>query len=128
MKRTPLNRKTPLKAKTGLKRSGPIQRRTRINQVSKKRSALNRKRRTFVEEQLGLRPLCEAGPIIMRAGHQPKCQRVSMEIHEPVLRSSGGSITSVENSISICRLCHRWVHDNVRSALELGLIKKAESP
>ena len=128
MKRTPLKRKTPLKSKTGLKRGGPIQRRTQINQVSKKRAALNRKRRTFVHEQLRLRPLCEAGPKIMRAGHQPNCQKVSMEIHEPVLRSAGGSITSVKNSIAICRLCHTWVHDNVGTALELGLIKKAESP
>jgi hypothetical protein len=38
-----------------------IQRRKRLRRVSKKRAALNAKRREFVREQLEKRPWCEAG-------------------------------------------------------------------
>ena len=106
MKRTPLKRKTPLK------RSGSL------SPVSKKRQKLNVKRRAFVKEELDKRQFCEAAiPDI--------CTKYSTEIHEPILRSLGGSILDISNSVAICRMCHRWVHDNVGEAKKLGLIKSA---
>jgi len=106
MKRTPLKRKTPLR------RSGSL------NPVSKKRAKTNTKRRAFVKEELDKRQFCEARiPEV--------CTRYSTELHEPILRSLGGSILDVENSVAICRMCHRWVHDNVGEAKKLGLIKSA---
>ena len=104
MKRTPLKRKTPLK------RTGSLA------PVSKKRARTNRQRAKFVQEELSNRQWCEA--------HVPNvCTRYSVEIHEPFPRSLGGSILDRANSIAICRACHRWVHDNVKEACQLGLLK-----
>lgn len=104
MKRTPLKRKTPLK------RTGSL------SPVSKRRAKTNTKRRAFVKEELDKRPYCEANiPDV--------CTRYSTELHEPILRSLGGSILDVSNSVAICRMCHTWVHNNVGQAKELGLIK-----
>jgi hypothetical protein len=106
MKRTPLKRKTPMK------RTGSL------SPVSKSRAGLNKKRRAFVKEELDKRPYCEA--------HIPEvCSRFATELHEPILRSLGGSILDISNSVAICRLCHTWVHDNVGLAKELGLIKSS---
>lgn len=111
MKRTPLKRKTPLK-RTPLKRTGSLA------PVSKKRAKTNRQRAKFVKEELDKRRWCEA--------HIPgTCTRYATEIHEPILRSLGGSILDAANSVAICRLCHTWVHDNVGEAKKLGLIKSA---
>ena len=104
LKRTPLQRKTPLK------RTGSLA------PVSKRRAKTNRQRRKFVEEELTNRVYCEAKiPNV--------CTTYSVEIHEPILRSQGGSILDRANSVAICRMCHRWVHDNVGEAMKLGLIK-----
>tara|TARA_R100001163_G_C5020040_1_gene163093 strand:- start:609 stop:950 length:342 start_codon:yes stop_codon:yes gene_type:complete len=104
LKRTPLKRKTPLK------RTGSLA------PVSKRRAKTNRQRRKFVHEELSNRIYCEAKiPNV--------CNRYSTEIHEPILRSQGGSILDRANSVAICRMCHRWVHDNVGEAMKLGLIK-----
>ena len=106
MKRTPLKRKTPLK------RTGSL------SPVSKKRAKTNRQRAKFVKEELDKRQYCEA--------HIPNiCSRWATEIHEPILRSAGGSILDAANSVAICRMCHRWVHDNVAEAKKVGLIKTA---
>ena len=106
MKRTPLKRKTPLK------RSGSLA------PVSKKRAKTNRARRKFVQEELEKRNWCEAHIAQV-------CTRRATEIHEPILRSAGGSILDAATSVAICRMCHRWVHDNVKEAKRLGLIKTA---
>ena len=106
MKRTPLKRKTPLK------RTGSL------SPVSKKRAKTNRQRAKFVKEELDKRQYC--------AAHIPNiCSRWATEIHEPILRSAGGSILAADNSVAICRMCHRWVHDNVAEAKKMGLIKTA---
>jgi hypothetical protein len=70
-----------------------------------------------------MRPFCEAGPVISSSGSNSHCQRYAVELHEPILRSAGGSITDVSNSVAICRLCHTWIHDNVGESIKLGLIK-----
>ena len=107
MKRTPLKRKTPLK------RTGSLA------PVSKKRAKTNRQRAKFVQEELSNRAYCEAKiPQV--------CTRWSTEIHEPYPRSLGGSILDRANSVAICRMCHRWVHDNVAEAEKIGLLKRTE--
>lgn len=104
MKRTPLKRKTPLK------RTGSLA------PVSKKRARTNKQRAKFVQEELSNRQWCEA-----KIGGV--CTRRAVEIHEPLPRSLGGSILDRANSVAICRQCHRWVHDNVKEACQLGLLK-----
>ena len=104
MKRTPLKRKTPLK------RTGSLV------PVSKRRAKTNRQRAKFVKEELGKRQWCEAHIASV-------CTRYAVEIHEPIPRSLGGSILDRANSVAICRPCHRWIHDNVKEAMKLGLLK-----
>jgi len=125
MKRTPLKRKTPLKSKTPLKRKTPLK------PISDKRRKAAGARRTFVREQLSLRPYCEAGLKIgdyctqhhLNAG---SCSKYAVDIHEPLTRARGGSIVDPENSVSLCRICHDWIHNNPKAATELGLLKRAE--
>lgn len=98
MKRTPLKRKTPLKPR------------------SDKTAAKYVDRRAFVADQLRRRPCCEF-PL--------RCWNRAVDIHEPLLRSRGGSILDPENTVALCREHHDWVHANPAKATELGLMKSA---
>jgi hypothetical protein len=118
MKRTPLKRKTPLR------------------RVSNKREAIIRSRRKFVREQLIKRPWCEAGQIIGSATGQwamiggiriwSYCKRVSTELHEPLTRArmpGPDTILDETNSVSLCRRCHFWIHENPKCAESIGLLR-----
>lgn len=106
-----------------MKRSGPIKRKSPMKRQSAKTRSATPARRSFVAEQLADRPYCEAGVLIEDDRHE--CGMHSTEIHEPLRRSQGGSITDVENSVSICRACHRWVHDHPRLSYDLGLLVRS---
>ena len=99
--------------------------RTRVKSRSSKAAALGPKRRAFVAEQLDARPMCEAGKLI-RGAHGSSCTVRATVIHEPLLRSRGGSTIDVDNSVAICDPCHRWVHDHPMLATELGLMRSAQ--
>ncbi len=126
MKRSPLNRYTPLQ------RGGPLKRTTRLNPVSKKRQAIQGERRRMVKEELTNRPDCEAGPLILgwhtahgeQSNHE--CSGVSTDIHEPLTRGRGGSITDPANTVALCRSCHDWIHAYPLVATGLGLLRRAE--
>jgi hypothetical protein len=126
MKRSPLNRYTPLQ------RGGPLKRTARLNPVSKKRAAIQGERRRMVKEELTNRPECEAGRMIFawrvqqgeRGDHG--CTGLSSDIHEPLTRGRGGSITDPANTVALCRPCHDWIHGNPLAATGLGLLKRAE--
>lgn len=115
-----------------MKRGGPLRR------VSKKRASIQGARRKLVREQLALRPQCEAGePIhLYYVDHfgrafawekfkTDRCQGRATDIHEPLMRSRGGSIVDVGNTISVCRRCHDWIHGNPEAATEVGLLKNS---
>ncbi len=119
-----------------MKRSGPIQRKTPLRKVSKKRASIQGQRRKLVQEQLAVRPQCEAGPVILadevkrfgvafvrERSKTDRCYGRSTDIHEPLQRSAGGSILDVENTISVCRRCHDWIHSFPEYAVELGLLR-----
>lgn len=115
MKRSaPLRRSGPLKRSGPIKRSGPVKRRSAKTQASVAARTL------FVKEQLADRPYCEAGRLIEDDKH--RCDIHSSEMHEPLRRSQGGSIVDVNNSVAICRPCHRWVHDHPALSYDLGLL------
>tara|TARA_R110002020_G_scaffold155677_3_gene336895 strand:- start:3044 stop:3415 length:372 start_codon:yes stop_codon:yes gene_type:complete len=122
-----------------MKRSGPIQRKTPMRKVSKKRQKIQGQRRNLVREQLAVRPHCEAGePIYMYYVNnfgQPyarerrrtdQCQGRATDIHEPLMRSRGGSILDLDNTVAVCRRCHNWIHENPAVATELGLLRSAQ--
>jgi hypothetical protein len=107
--------------------------RTRIKPTSERRAKLAPKRAAFVADQLAQRPQCEAGPIISEADQLIReshgwCTGQAVTIHEPLLRSRGGSIVDVDNSVAICDPCHRWVHDHPEFARELGLMRSVGDP
>lgn len=112
MKRTPLKRKTPLRRK------------------SKKRVALDKERSEFVRVQLAKRPWCEAGLKIGRhlyggRTRYTECSLRSTELHEPLTRARApgrDTILDIENSVSICRGCHSWVHEHPKDATKIDLL------
>ncbi len=109
-----------------------------LRSVSKKRASIQGQRRKLVQEQLAVRPQCEAGePIYMwhqnnfGAEHAQekrrtdRCQGRATDIHEPLQRSAGGSILDVDNTIAVCRRCHDWIHGHPDVAKSLGLLRNS---
>ena len=99
-----------------MKRS-PLKRTGRLNPRSKKRKDLYERkggRKDFVIEMLRRFPKCQANiPAI--------CLGRSVDIHELLARSQGGSILDEENCIAVCRRCHEWIGNNPREATAIGL-------
>lgn len=46
-----------------------------------------------------------------------------LDVHEPLTRARGGSITDPDNGVLLCRRHHEWTHAHPREALELGLLR-----
>jgi hypothetical protein len=109
--RTPLNRGAGLKAGTGLKRGA------RLAPVSSKRRAENRRRRAMVSELWPERPMCA----------WPDCARFADDVHEPLTRARGGSITDPGNAVPLCRPHHDHVtftpESELGEAYLLGLLR-----
>ena len=98
--------------------------RTPLRRISKKRAKVQRQRARMVSEELELRPTCEVGHIVWWRSDAPNiCLGRSSELHEPLTRARGGSILDPDNTVAICRNCHRWIHDHPEAATELGLLK-----
>jgi hypothetical protein len=107
-----------------VKRGGPIQRhtplgnttplaRTPLKAVSDKRKAANRLRRKVVNALFPERPRCAV----------PNCVRLADDVHEPLTRGRGGSITSADNMAPLCRPHHTQITDEQPAwAYELGLL------
>jgi hypothetical protein len=87
----PLERKTPLKAGGNLDRGAPIRKQ------SKKRQRENRGRSAMVRQ---LWPDMEPKCVVLG------CPRLADDVHEPLSRGRGGSITDPENAVPICRGHH----------------------
>lgn len=89
-------------------------------------------RSAFVARILRERPLCEAGRLIYSwwrdqpgltwaAGDGCVGAAPSVDVHEILARSAGGSILDEANVLAVCRTCHQWIGDHPKAALELGL-------
>lgn len=101
MKRVPLRRHSPLRAR------------------SAKRAVVYRQVRVpLVRRLLAERPRCEV----------PWCGRRSVDVHEVLRRSRGGSITDVANLRCLCRQCHDQITFQCPEwAYELGFaLRKGE--
>ena len=90
MKRTELHRYAPLASTTPLPR------------VSKKGAAENRERAAMADR---LWPDRREGTVMCGCG-RPECQRRADDLHEPLSRARGGSITDEANCIPLSRICH----------------------
>ena len=58
---------------------------------------------------------------------RPICQRClsdrSHDVHELKTRARGGSITDIENLVTLCRNCHTWVTTHPAEATAQGWLK-----
>lgn len=89
---------------------------------SPKKEAEYRLRRPLVARLLSERPWCEACPVF--AAHDGKVtytRRPSVDVHELVRRSQGGSILDEANLMCVCRDCHRRIGNYPQLAFDLGL-------
>ena len=114
------------KPRKPLKRT-PLKRSTKpIKQRSKKREKLYESRRPFVAGLLAEFPWCQACEVF--AAHDSKVtfvRRKSVDVHELVRRSQGGSILDKENCITVCRPCHTRIGNYPQLAFDLGLAKRS---
>jgi hypothetical protein len=89
-------------------------------------------RSAFVGRILRERPFCEAGRLIYSwwrnqpgltwaAGDGCGGTAPSVDVHEILARSAGGSILDEANVLAVCRGCHEWIGRRPAAALELGL-------
>jgi len=119
-RKKPIKRSKPPKQKTPLKRGAPPKKR------SKKTEATYEKRRPFVAKILSERPNCEA--CVVFAKHDGKTtfiQRPSVDVHELIRRSQGGSILDENNVLAVCRQCHTRIGNNPQLSFDLGLAKQS---
>jgi hypothetical protein len=115
-RRQPLARTAGLARSAPLDRSSVLERRAPLRPVSAKRAAQNRVRRTMIAALYPDRPLCFV----------PWCPRWADDVHAPLTRARGGSITDPDNQKPLCREHHDEITFTPESALgwayELGLL------
>jgi hypothetical protein len=91
--------------------------RSRMKPRSKKMAAKYVERRKLVEKLLKEHPQCEAQvPDV--------CTGKSVDLHELLARSQGGSILDPSNIICVCRACHDFIGREVKLATEMGLRRR----
>jgi hypothetical protein len=91
--------------------------RSRMKPRSKKMSKVYVERRKLVEKLLKEHPQCEAQvPDV--------CTGKSVDLHELLARSQGGSILDPSNIICVCRACHDFIGREVKLATEMGLRRR----
>lgn len=112
MKRTRLARTARLARHAELTSTTPLVTHTPIRRVSAKRQAENRQRRKVMDAAFGDAPQCV----------RPGCNRYADDVHEPLTRGRGGSITDPNNMAPLCRTHHDEVQKGPGWAYDLGLM------
>lgn len=107
-----LNRTASLNRYAELTSTAPLVTRQPIRPVSVKRQAENRVRRKVVDATFGDAPRCV----------RPGCTRYADDVHEPLTRARGGSITDPANMAPLCRTDHDEVQKGPAWAYDLGLM------
>ncbi len=102
-----MKRSKPLTRTAGLARTG------RLNPVSSRRQRANRERRAMADRRFPERPRCVV----------PWCTRMADDLHEPLTRARGGSITDEENTVPVCRQHNEELTMDPAWGYELGLLK-----
>ena len=105
--------------RTPIKRGSPPRRYARLRPVSRKRRRLERARRQCRDAVFnradGNCELRIPGVCVGQGG----------QVHEPLSRARGGSITDDRNAKLSCYACHDWVHEHPEQAEKLGLLRSA---
>lgn len=114
-----MNEDKPPRKKTTIKRQTKP-----LAQRSKKMESLYVERREFVSKILAKYPLCQACRVFAQNdGLSVFINRPSVDVHEIVRRSQGGSIVEESNVLAVCRPCHRRIGNEPALAFSLGLAK-----
>jgi hypothetical protein len=87
--------------------------RTPLKTRSAKRIREDRVRAKVKADRYALHPICEV----------PWCAHPSEDIHEPLTRARGGSITDPENVRAVCRMHHDLIHLEPDWAHEYGFLR-----
>ena len=112
MKRSPMSR-----GSGGLSRSTPMKRGAPLAQRSSKMKAKyagSGGRIAFRARLLAEHPQCQAAIADV-------CTGASVDVHELLARSAGGSILDEDNCRCVCRQCHEWIGDHPIEATARGL-------
>jgi 5-methylcytosine-specific restriction endonuclease McrA len=121
VKRKPLKR-----SEKPMKRSSVKKQSKAINSRSKKTEEKYKERRPLVKRLLEEKPWCEACPVFAEHDGLITYQiRQSVDVHEIVRRSQGGSILDESNLMCVCRQCHSRIGNYPQLAFDLGLAKHA---
>jgi hypothetical protein len=135
-----VNRRKPLQARAelnrgkGLGRAGLLERSAGLAPVSKKRQRENRTRKQMAAAMFPGRPLCAVYVLFQQeAGLIPgkvtsRCKRWADDLHEPLTRARGGSITDPENAEALCRHCHEALGLEPPWGYETGLLRHSWQP
>lgn len=102
--------------------------RTRIKPRSDKRASEDQERKRVALETFGESPNCGACLMLVEVGVFPAqtgCNGRATEVHEPLTRARGGSITDPANMVPLSRECHRWLHAHPLIATDAGLLRNA---
>jgi hypothetical protein len=93
---------------------------------SKKKEEEYVERRKVVVRMLEKFPYCQACPIFAKYDEKATyVRKKSVDVHELVRRSQGGSIIDESNLMCVCRPCHQRIGNHPALAFELGLAKHA---
>ncbi|MCW2918539.1 MAG: hypothetical protein JWN52_6607 [Actinomycetia bacterium] len=90
-----------------------LARTTEISKVSDKRKAENRERRKVALATFGRNPMCAV----------PRCTEPAVDVHEPLTRGRGGSITDPDNMVPLCRPHHDEIQLGPEWAYQQDLMK-----
>lgn len=90
-----------------------------LQSVSGKRRAENRERRAMADR---LWPDRREGAVMCGCG-RPECHRLADDLHEPLSRARGGSITDEDNAVPLARECHDEITRGPEWAYEAGLVR-----
>jgi hypothetical protein len=103
--------------------------RTPIKPVSDKRAAENRERAEMIARKFPERPLCivyqlsQQHPGVIPGEVTSRCSRRADDVHEPLTRARGGSVTDPGNATSPCRPCHDALGKEPSWGYKLGLLR-----
>ncbi|RSN12859.1 hypothetical protein DMB42_11825 [Nonomuraea sp. WAC 01424] len=114
-RRTPLKQGKPLERKTPLRAAGNLERKPIRNQ-SKKRQAENLERRAMKHAMFP----DGTPPCIV-----PWCGQWADDLHEPLTRARGGSITEPDNAVPTCRRHNSELTEEPPWGYELHLLVHA---
>jgi 5-methylcytosine-specific restriction endonuclease McrA len=87
-------------------------RRTPLRRISKKRKQQLDIYSDLRREHLLAHPYCR------------NCLKPATDIHHRKPRGRGGKLNDPTNFVSVCRQCHKKIHDNPKWAEEIGLLIK----